>query len=65
MTLYFRSLQQSFEFESGQAFYDYHVDLLKAFYRRQKSFDESITSSFDLFIQDTQTGLGFTQYIDN
>jgi len=59
------SLRQSFEFESAQAFYGYHVDLLKAFYRSQNSFDESVTSSFDLFIQDTKTGLGFTQYIDN
>ncbi|ALH95677.1 hypothetical protein [Acinetobacter equi] len=46
-------------------FFNYHVDLIKAFYKRQQSFDESITSTFDLYIQDTKTGLGFMQTIEN
>lgn len=52
-------------FNSFQELLIYHIDLIKSFYKRQQSFDESITSSFDLFIQSTKTGHGFIQTINN
>lgn len=48
-----------------EEFYNYHADLIKAFYKRQASFDESITASFDIFIQNVKTGIGFMQTIEN
>ncbi|MFW1984318.1 hypothetical protein ACG94M_13500 [Acinetobacter guillouiae] len=52
-------------FESFKDFYNYHMELLKYFYKRQYSFDKSITSTFDLFIQNKKNGKGFTQTIKN
>ena len=52
-------------FPSFKAFFEYHVDLIKAFYKRQKSFNESITARFDLFIQNTQTAYGLIHTITN
>lgn len=58
-------LRNDKSFENFKDFYHYHAELLKYFFKRQRSFDESITSTFDLFIQNKKNGKGFTQIIDN
>lgn len=63
--LFVNSLKKIDNFLNIKDFYNYHMELLKFFYTRQKRFDDSITSSFDLFIQNTKTGHGFMQTIEN
>lgn len=57
--VFVNSLKKFDKFIVAQNFFTYHIELLKQFYIRQQSFDDSITKSFDLFIQDTKTGYGF------
>ena len=61
--LFVSSLKKIDQFSSFQDFYNYHKGLIQFFYKRQQSFDDSITSSFDLFIQNTKTGYGFIETI--
>ena len=63
--IFVNSLKKFDKFTITQDFFIYHLELLKQFYRRQQSFDDSITKSFDLFIQDTRTGYGFMTTIIN
>lgn len=63
--IFVNSLKKFDKFIVTQDFFNYHIELLKQFYRRQQSFDNSITKSFDLFIQDTRTGYGFMTTIIN
>lgn len=57
--VFVNSLKRIDKFIVTQNFFTYHIELLKQFYKRQQSFDYSITKSFDIFIQDTKTGCGF------
>lgn len=63
--LFVNSLRKIDNFLNIKDFYNYHMELLKIFYARQKRIDNSITSSFDLFIQNTKTGQGFMRTITN
>lgn len=63
--LFVNSLRKIDSFLNFEDFYNYHTELLKFFYTRQKRIDDSITSSFDLFIQDKKTGQGFIRTINN
>jgi hypothetical protein len=63
--LFVNSLRKIDNFLYFKDFYNYHIELLKFFYTRQKRIDDSITSSFDIFIQNTKTGHGFMQTIKN
>ncbi|MDC5123758.1 hypothetical protein NRA16_17750 [Acinetobacter baumannii] len=63
--VFVNSLRRINKFVKTQDFFTYHIELLKQFYKRQQSFDDSITQSFDLFIQDTKTGYGTIQTINN
>ncbi|MGF2637281.1 hypothetical protein ACQUFW_13290 [Acinetobacter johnsonii] len=63
--LFVNSLRKIDSFLNFEDFYNYHTELLRFFYTRQKRIDDSITSSFDLFIQNTKTGQGFMQTIEN
>ena len=63
--LFVDALRQQQQFLTMEEFYNYHADLIKAFYKRQASFDESITASSDIFIQNVKTGIGFMQTIEN
>lgn len=63
--MFVNSLKKLDKFINNKDFLNYHIELLKHFYTRQQSFDESITSSFDLLIQNTKTGQGFMKTIEN
>lgn len=63
--LFVNSLRKAGNFLNFEDFYNYHTELLKFFYTTQKRIDNSITSSFDLFIQDKKTGQGFIRTISN
>ena len=63
--VFVNSLKRIDKFIIAPNFFTYHLELLKQFYKRQQSFDDSITKSFDLFIQDTTTGHGFITSISN
>ncbi|WP_296280832.1 hypothetical protein [uncultured Acinetobacter sp.] len=45
-------------FKNYQGFYEYHVQLIDLFFKRQCSFDESITSQYDVIVQNTRFGNG-------
>lgn len=45
-------------FKDYRGFYEYHLQLIDSFFKRQYSFDESITSKFDLIVQNTRQGTG-------
>lgn len=61
--LFVDALRQQQHFAGIEEFYNYHIELIKIFYKRQASFDESITCAFDVFIQNVSTGVGFMQNI--
>lgn len=52
-------------FDSFSNFFNYNVNLIKAFYKRQQSFDDTITSTFDIFIQHRKSGKSFLKTIYN
>lgn len=63
--VFVNSLRKAEKFILPQDFFTYHLELVKQFYKRQQSFDDSVTKSFDLFIQDTKTGQSFITKIPN
>lgn len=63
--VFVNSMRKTDKFITQHDFFNYHISLLKQFYTRQKAFDASITSSFDLFIQDRKTGAAITTTIQN
>lgn len=52
-------LKEEYWFENFEIFLDYHLNLVKNLIKRQKSFDSSITSTFDFIIQSSKTGEGY------
>lgn len=54
--IFANSLRKVDKFAHLEDFYNYHLALIKQFYKRQQSFDSSITASFDLYIQHKKTG---------
>lgn len=63
--VFVNSLKKLDQFLNREDFFNYHIELIKYFFTRQKRFDESITSSFDLFIQNTTTGKGVLITVNN
>lgn len=63
--LFVNSLKKVDTFLNKIDFFNYHIELIKYFFKRQKRIDESITSSFDVFIQSTKSGKGIILSIEN
>lgn len=59
------ALRRIRHFDNFNNFFDYNLNLIKAFYKRLQSFDETITSTFDIFIQHRKSGKSFLKTIHN
>lgn len=60
-----RNLNPMSYFKTHQEFLNYYIHDLKKIFATHASFDTSITTSFDLYIQSVETGSGIALHIEN
>lgn len=62
---FYHQLKKHHEFRSNDEFIAYYTDLLKGFFLKQSQLDNTVTASFDLYLQSCSTGESKLIYIPN